>query len=217
MTDQTTGDDQSRRRGAPAPVKTGPRIDEITYMPHEDGDRPSTVWNGWAFKAHIPVKVPYRQCGSKCARPSGECSCVMVPTNIRTPMRDEVTGKQLRDEGTGELVWHDGVLQPDGTVQTRKVEKPMPMADLAKGNVRFSVNGAPPPVEKKGTARLPTDANQYRGFAMNWMMNAADLETLNARWNNEARLREGCGIASDDLAFLMPFLEMRREQLRPAA
>lgn len=189
-------------------------VDKITYMPGE-GDGHKTVWNGIEFLAHVPKDIPRKMCGSFCNKKP--CYCVMVPQKIRTPMKDEDTGKQAVDPMTGEKMWHEGVLQTDGTMQTKHVEKPMPMYKLAGTNPRFSVNGKRPAEQVKGSMRLPTDSTTYRAFAMNWIMRTNTAEELEARWKHESALREECGIGPEDIQWLEPFIEGAKLQLRAAA
>jgi hypothetical protein len=184
----------------PEAKKSTPNTDKIAYIPG-DGDPHTTIWNGITFKAHIPVEVP-----------RSKVVAVLMP--IRTPVLDEF-GKPQIDEN-GNKVMQNGILQPDGTLQTRHIEQRLPMVELAKTNPRFSVNGNKPIEVKAGTARLPQDANQYRGYSMNWMSHCTDLEQLEARWDGETALRQDCGVEQSDLAFLNPFMEMRKEQLKAA-
>lgn len=164
------------------------QVDEITYIP-ADGDPAKTVWNGVNFPAHVPVKVKASQ-------------TISTPLPIRTKIGDD---------------WINGIQQPDGTLQTRHVEKQIPMVVLAMRNPRFSVNGEMPVQQKKGSVRLPDDPDKYRGYAMGWMMAATDSNTLEARWEGEAALRQKCGCGESDIQWLTPFLEARRTQLADAA
>jgi len=177
-----------------------PNVDMITYMP-ADGDPVRTVWNGIEFTAHIPVAVP-------------KSKTILVPTKIRTPMKDE-DGKPMLDDA-GKQQFHDGVLQPDGTLQTRHVEKPIAMVELAKGNCRFSVNGAAPSATKLGKMRQPTNSDEYRGYALAWIASATDPAQMDARWANEKTLRETCGCTEQDEASLLPFFEARHDVAKAA-
>jgi hypothetical protein len=161
------------------------QIDEITYLPGPN-DPSFTVWNGVKFPAHVPVKVKGSQ-------------TVEAPLPIRT----KVDGK-----------WIDGIMQPDGTLQTRHVARRIPMVVLAKRNPFLSVNGAPPPQRKTGVARLPTDPDQYRGYATRWISEATDAATMDARWAGEQALREQCGCTESDEQWLRPFFDARHEQVK---
>jgi hypothetical protein len=200
MEEQQTEVEQPRRGpgrppNPPKAAEATPRFDMITYIP-DNGDPVRTNWNGVEFMANIPVKVMRSQ-------------TVLVPTKIKTPMKDE-NGKPMLDDD-GKQMYHEGVLQPDGTLQTRMVDKPVPMVELAKGNCRFSVNGATPAVAgRTGSIRMPTDADEYRGFAMAWIAAASDKAQMDARWQNEESLRGTCGCTNSDVAYLMPFFEARR-------
>jgi hypothetical protein len=180
----------------------GPNYDEITYIPGPQ-DPPTVKWNGIEFRANVPVKVSRTQ-------------TILTPLPIRTPMRDD-SGKQLRDPDTGELMFHNGVIQPDGTLQTRHVEQKVPMYKLAEKNPSFSVNGAPPAAKVEGHARGPSDPETYRGYALRWIPQAMTARELETRWEAEAALRKNCGVDDKDVGFLMPFYEARREMLKDAA
>jgi hypothetical protein len=188
--------------------------DMITYIPADLDPNRVTV-AGIQFMANIPVPVPK----SKVVRQ-------LLP--IKSPMRDE-NGKQMykTDDETGELIkdkfgkgiplYHNGFLMPDGTMQTRHHEVDVPLVDVLRNNVRFSINGATPAAEKKGTMRRPETVAEYRSWAMAWMLKAqgSDKETMNARWKLEEGLREECGLTAEDEANLMPFFEAARD-LAPA-
>jgi len=158
--------------------------DEITYLPG-DGDPPRTRWNGVEFKAHIPVKVLRTQ-------------VVSVPMPIQTKGQD------------GELI--NGIVQPDGSIQTRHVERKVPMVELAKNNPAFSVNGETPAKRKMGTAKVPTDSDEYRGYCIAWVAASTNQLEMDARWNAEQDLRDKCGCDDRDIGYLRPFFEARRMQ-----
>ena len=90
------------------------------------------------------------------------------------------------------------------------------MVEALRGNPFFSVDGVQAP-RKHGTQRLPTDADQYRGYAIAWICASNTSKQLEQRWQGEEALREKCGLEDRDVSYLMPFLEARREQLREAA
>jgi hypothetical protein len=91
------------------------------------------------------------------------------------------------------------------------------MVELAKTNHTFGVNGAQPIAKKAGVARVPNNPDVYRGYAIKWIAQTTSLTELDARWAAEQELRENCGVAESDIAFLMPFLGARREQCGAAA
>jgi hypothetical protein len=105
---------------------------------------------------------------------------------------------------------------PEGDLRAKSVETRISMVELARGNPSFSVDGVQ--AERKiGTARLPTDNDQYRGYAMHWIRDATTLSALNMRWDSEAALRERCGCDDKDVNWLRPFLEARRDEVKQAA
>lgn len=171
-----------------APAKAEEAFDEITYIP-QNGDPVRTTWNGIHFPAHIPVKVP-------------RTVTIAVPMPIQTKGAD------------GELI--NGIVQPDGSIQTRHVERKVPLVELAKGNPLFSVNGAAPAEAKKGQARVPDTPDQYRGYAIRWIAASTNAKDMDARWNAEVDLREKCGCNDEDIGYLRPFFEARHDQLLAA-
>lgn len=106
---------------------------------------------------------------------------------------------------------------PEGEIRSRGVATRISVVELARGNPSFAVDGVLPPERKMGNQRLPTDADQYRGYALGWIRTASTLRQLDQRWEGEEALREKCGCESKDMGFLAPFLEMRREQLKEVA
>ena len=124
---------------------------------------------------------------------------VAVPLNktILVPLRKE---------------WIDN----NGDLKSKAVETRISMVEMAKTNACFSVDGAPPPERKHGAHRLPTDADQYRGYALGWIRETNTLRQLTQRWDGEAALREKCGLDQKDENYLMPFVHARREQLGEA-
>jgi hypothetical protein len=180
-------DDEFSMEDAIAAVRPG-QVDEITYLPG-DGDPPFTECYGIKFPAHVPVKVKGTQ---------------TVEGSL--PIRTKVDGR-----------WIDGIMQPDGTLQTRHVARRIPAVVLAKRNPGFSVNGAPPFPRKYGSARLPTDSEQYRGYATRWINEATDAATMDMRWVGEAALRAQCGCTASDEEWLRPFFEARHYQVKAAA
>lgn len=105
---------------------------------------------------------------------------------------------------------------PEGELRSRGVPGRISVVELARGNSGFMVDGVR--VERKlGSQRLPTDADQYRGYAMTWIRQSNTLRQLDQRWDGEANLREKCGLEPKDENYIMPFLEQRRDQLKEAA
>lgn len=151
--------------------------DEITYIPGE-GDPIRTKWNGFEFRAHLPVQVPHK-------------------ATVLVPMPLEMTAA-------------------DGSRITRHVEKRVPMADLARGNPAFSVNGETPAKRRLGTARVPTNSDEYRGYCISWIAASTKPADMDARWEAEQELREVCGCDDNDIAYLRPFFEARHEQTKAA-
>lgn len=105
---------------------------------------------------------------------------------------------------------------PEGEERSKGVEVKRSMVEMARGNPYFMVDGVQ--AERKiGSQRLPTDSDQYRGYALGWIRATNTLKQLEERWAGEEPLREKCGLEPVDVNYLAPFLEARREQLGEAA
>jgi hypothetical protein len=105
---------------------------------------------------------------------------------------------------------------PDGTLQSRGVEVTKPMVEILRTNPAFSVDGVRTE-RKAATARVPTDSDQYRGYALRWIRESTSHEQIVQRWDGEQELRDRCGCAPKDISYLTPFLEARKEQVKEAA
>jgi hypothetical protein len=199
---------EAPRRGRPpnAAKPAQQNFDMITYIPII-GDPIEVTWHGITFKANIAEKVL-------------KSHTYKVPMKIRSPMKDE-DGKQMFEEdaegdpivdanGKKRMRYHDGVIQPDGTLQTRHVETEVPLVEMARGNCRFSVNGAAPAfTDKKGHARTPETASEYKSYAMAWIAQANNKLNMTQRWKNEAPLRADVGFGGDDETNILMFFDAR--------
>jgi len=101
----------------------------------------------------------------------------------------------------------------DGTVQSRNIETRVSLVELARGNPSFSVDGVQA-ARKVATARVPTSNDEYRGYAIAWIANSTDAAVMDTRWDTEAALRGQCGVDEKDIAYLRPFFEARRDQVK---
>lgn len=104
------------------------------------------------------------------------------------------------------------IIAADGTRTTRHTEKKIPMAELAKNNPIFSVNGKEPIKRKVGSTTVPTDSDQYRSYCIAWIAASSSQSEMDARWTAEGELRKQCGCDDKDIAFLRPFFEARHMQ-----
>ena len=103
----------------------------------------------------------------------------------------------------------------DGTVQSRNVETRVSLVELARGNPSFAVDGVR--TERKvGTARVPSSNDEYRGYAIAWIAASTAAQPMDTRWDAEADLRGNCGVDDKDIAYLRPFFEARRDQVKAA-
>lgn len=106
------------------------------------------------------------------------------------------------------------ITAADGSVLTRHVEKRVPMAHFAKGNPHFMVNGDAPAARVNARARTPETPDEYRGYAMRWIAGSTEASAMDVRWSQESVLRNLCGVNDQDIAYLRPFFEARRDTLK---
>jgi hypothetical protein len=104
----------------------------------------------------------------------------------------------------------------DGTVQSRNIETRVSLVELARGNPSFSVDGVQAE-RKAGTARVPSSNDEYRGYAIAWIANSTGAAAMDTRWEAEAALRGQCGVDDKDIAYLRPFFEARRDQVKASS
>lgn len=69
---------------------------------------------------------------------------------------------------------------------------------------------------KGGRPPNPKTAEEYRAFAINWINKAETAKGLNDRWTAEERLREVCGVGSDDLDAISLIMQPRLHHLTMA-
>lgn len=108
------------------------------------------------------------------------------------------------------------VTMPDGSIQSRNVDTRISVAELLKGNRFFSVDGVQA-AKKSASARVPTDPDMYRGYAISWIAASTNASSMDARWDGEAALRERCGCDDKDIAYLRPFFEARHDECDASA
>jgi len=97
----------------------------------------------------------------------------------------------------------------EGETRRRSREKLVSLADVLKGNPWFEVDGIQ--IERKlPHAKLPDDADGYRGYAINWISTSMSADSMDKRWAGEEGLRRRCGVSATELAYLRPFFESRR-------
>lgn len=147
-------------------------------------------------------------------------SSVVYSPNDGDPIRTSIHGVEFR-ANIPVIIPHDRMcsvmqtrktLGPEGEERSKGHEVKIPLVELLRTNQYFIVDG----VELKrrhGSQRLPTDPDQYRGYALGWIRATNTLRQLKERWEGEEPLREKCGLEMGDLNYLQPFLDARREQL----
>jgi hypothetical protein len=105
---------------------------------------------------------------------------------------------------------------PDGTMQTRHIEKRIAMAELARNNPHFMVNGERAAMPDKHKVRVPESPDEYRGYAMRWIAGSTDASSMDVRWTAEQALRDRCGVNDSDIAYLRPFFEAKVSMMDPS-
>jgi len=110
------------------------------------------------------------------------------------------------------------VDEKTGEVRSKATERRMAMAQIAKGNPSFRVDGEPI-VERRRPGRRPNPKTpeEYRSHAQAWIAAAEDHEDLEQRWADEESLRERCGVGEDDISYLKPFFEAKHHELKKRA
>jgi hypothetical protein len=167
-------------RKTPSSKSEGP-VDEFVYIPGQGDPAHTTV--GGEVENNIVVR--------------GYPFVAHVPQKL--PRRTTTVEVLVRQER--EL--------PDGQIVSRSVPKRVPLFELLKDNPAFMINGVAPKPRGNALSRLPTDPDQYRGYAVGWIREARDAPTIQARWDGEEQLRERLGVSVSDLAFIVPFLQGR--------
>jgi len=123
---------------------------------------------------------------------------------------------QVPLSATVECLTRKESVGPEGEIRSRGVPGRISVVELARGNSGFMVDGVR--AERRlGSQRLPTDADQYRGYAMGWIRETNTPRQLEQRWEGEANLREKCGCEQKDENYLRPFLDAKRDQLKEVA
>ena len=99
----------------------------------------------------------------------------------------------------------------DGTVQSRAVEKRVPVVELLRRNPFFEIDGVRHE-RVRPNSKLPDTPEGYRGYAISWISQAKNGSGIRTRWDAEEAFRTRCGVESDDIAYIMPFLEMKIQE-----
>lgn len=112
---------------------------------------------------------------------------------------------------TGEALLTQRFESKDGTMQSRAVERRIKSIDLLRGNPFFEVDGVR---AERATlsSKLPDNPDAYRGYAISWITQSHSGNGIRQRWDAEEGLRVRCGCQSEDVAYIMPFLEMKIQE-----
>jgi hypothetical protein len=93
------------------------------------------------------------------------------------------------------------------------------LIEKARKNKYFKVgnfNAKKDSVEVDEQPSLPRTPEQYRAWAVQWFQKVGSVEELDRRWQGEEKLRQDCGVGTDDLDYLRDLYEPRRYELRKA-
>lgn len=150
-------------------------------------------------------------------------SSVVYSPNDGDPIRTSCHGVEFR-ANVPVIIPHDRMcsvmitkktIGPEGEERSKGHETKISLVELLKTNQNFIVDGVE--LERRqGSAKLPTDPDQYRGYALGWIRATNTLKQLHNRWDGEEALRDKCGLENGDLNYLRPFLDAKREQLGEA-
>lgn len=133
------------------------------------------------------------------------------------PRETTMMGIKFKADEPVEVPYSKTVLQTivekretkDGDIRTVGVEKHVPVPLALKGNAWFEIDGVK--TERvKPHARMPEDADAYRGYAINWISVSMSADSMDKRWVGEEGLRQRCGCSQTDINYLRPFFEARR-------
>jgi hypothetical protein len=128
-------------------------------------------------------------------------------------------GRKFQANIPVELTDRDTVLQllvePNPLVigKTHGVERYVPISQAMVGNPSFEIIGTPR--GKPGRKAAPKTADEYRAYALAWLAITEDADDLTERWNDEAKLRETCGVSESDLDLIEPQFTAKYHQLNP--
>jgi hypothetical protein len=106
--------------------------------------------------------------------------------------------------------------QETDTWRTKTVEKRVAMAEMARTNRFFTVDGTPAK-RAAGRPRKPRTAAEYHAHAINWITTAEDSGELAERWEAEEDLRGECEVGEEELASkLRPLFDAKFHELKKA-
>jgi hypothetical protein len=138
---------------------------------------------------------------------------VKFPANVPVELDDKLHGYKVPLPITR-------IDAATGRTLTQHRETWVTMAEQAKGNPSFYVEGEVPVVAPKrhpGRPRIPRTSDDYRSHAQAWIAAADNHEELEERWTEEEALRERCGVGDDDMSYLRPLFEAKHHELKKQA
>jgi hypothetical protein len=116
---------------------------------------------------------------------------VPLTQGIHVPIRKEIV-----DEKTGQVF-------------SQMIDMKLSIVELAKGNCRFAVDGVMPKNDLF-SVKMPTDSDEYRGFALKWIAQSVtpeQVQQIELRWQAEEGLRDTCNVEIKDLAYLQAVVD----------
>lgn len=146
---------------------------------------------------------------------------VYLPKDNGAPVRTEVAGvrftagvevKVLKTKLVEELITVFRNL-PDGTAQSRGEHRKVPLGEKLKLNPDFIVDGVGAQRGRKIEVGAPKTADDYRKYAMAWILAADDAKQMDEQWQNEELLRAKCGCDETDESYLRPFFEAQHDRI----
>ena len=99
----------------------------------------------------------------------------------------------------------------DGTIARVTKEVKVPLVEVLRKNPAFEVDGVQAE-RKRPLSRIPDTADEYRNYAIAWIVASMSAKAMTLRWESEQGLRERCGVTGADLAHILPLYENRKAE-----
>lgn len=93
-------------------------------------------------------------------------------------------------------------------MRSRAIERDVPCIEVLRHNPAFEIDGVQEK-RKKAATRVPTSADEYRGYAISWISVSMSAQAMDHRWAGEEGLRQRCGVTPSDIAYLRPYFDAR--------
>lgn len=99
----------------------------------------------------------------------------------------------------------------DGTPARRTREVNVPLVEVLRKNPAFEVDGVQAE-RKRPLSKIPETADEYRNYAIAWIVTSMSAKAMQMRWESEGGLRERCGVTGGDLSHILPLYENRKAE-----